>query len=906
MSRREALWRIQMSGSDHVIDLRYLNLLYLPEEIGNLTHLELLNLGKNRLMTLPSEIGCLKHLKSLYLDKNQLTELPQEIGELTQLRMLYLGSNQLADCPASLGRLKNLETLELEDNRFTLFPSAIESLLELEVLDLHGNRIRALPPGIGGLSRLRSLDLRFNNLEDLPDELALLDNLKVLLLEGNPLTGLPPALRQAGAGAVLSYLRSRAGKSGEYWDAQAYVLGPRSSGKTSLVRRLAGNDFNLQEEPTLGIRVTQTRLNHPDKGGITMNLVLWEVGRQRVFEATHNLFGAERALFLVCWDGTRDPERSGLYFWLDQAGAKNPRTPVLLVATHGDRESPDLDVEALRTAFPQVVGFWPLSCRSGEGLEELKTALAEHFCHLPHMGEVRPVVWIKALAELRAAKHINYLDLDRFWGILAKAGLAVQEDREVLFRWLREMGEILLLEHEGEAPLVVLRREWLAELVDRVLREPALSQSGGLMAVSLLKKVIWTGLPPSVVRQVLMYMARCDLAYPKGQDREAWIVPLCAHRQPADYGSLWKWKRNQVGTVNLAARFQLDVEVPIGLISWLVVRLRRFSLGCEWRHGVLVADDVEKRNLGLVMAVPYRRLILLNVAGPDPGNFFALLCDALEQIFSCHRSLSFTMTLGEGGMAGDSRQTGETEPPFPWETRDPGADSEPEPLLILNWDNHAAAVARLYRQRREGEPRRSGSRNLECWLQREFLRQFRELQRREDCSVPNLFALRPIGKKSQWRKEVMRQKMELQLYCQEPGAWHPTVIGGRYELKNLGHFLEGFLPYFRRLTGALTLATPWEGPWTGMADRIFLDTFADDVALMQDLLSRLVPQAAWSEEQPPELQSDPEQDRTCLAALRRLLVGVDPSEDWGGLMKTETPEGHLLWLCGDHRRKYLP
>ncbi len=42
-----------------------------------------------------------------------------------------------------------------------------------------------------------------------------------------------------------------------------------------------------------------------------------------------------------------------------------------------------------------------------------------------------------------------------------------------------------------------------------------------------------------------------------------------------------------------------------------------------------------------------------------------------------------------------------------------------------------------------------------------------------------------------------------------------------------------------------------------------------------------------------------------LRALRLLLDEVDPKQQWGGLRKVLTPEGHYLWLCEYHAKEYL-
>jgi hypothetical protein len=41
-----------------------------------------------------------------------------------------------------------------------------------------------------------------------------------------------------------------------------------------------------------------------------------------------------------------------------------------------------------------------------------------------------------------------------------------------------------------------------------------------------------------------------------------------------------------------------------------------------------------------------------------------------------------------------------------------------------------------------------------------------------------------------------------------------------------------------------------------------------------------------------------------LRALRKLLDEVDRNQEWGGLKKVLTPEGHYLWLCKEHAEEY--
>ncbi len=41
-----------------------------------------------------------------------------------------------------------------------------------------------------------------------------------------------------------------------------------------------------------------------------------------------------------------------------------------------------------------------------------------------------------------------------------------------------------------------------------------------------------------------------------------------------------------------------------------------------------------------------------------------------------------------------------------------------------------------------------------------------------------------------------------------------------------------------------------------------------------------------------------------LRALLSYLNVVDPHKIWGGLHRTLTPDGHILWLCDNHYQQY--
>lgn len=168
----------------------------LPFELFQLTSLKILSLWGNPLMFIPHEIGQLVNLTVLYLWGNQLTSLPPEICQLARLEELYLGNNELMSLPYEFSQLVSLTTLGLSDNKLTEFPSQIGQLVNLTHLYLGNNNLTTIPSTIGKLKNLVEFDLRHNLLTSIPHKIEQLTKLTKLCLRFNQLTFLPYEIGQ--------------------------------------------------------------------------------------------------------------------------------------------------------------------------------------------------------------------------------------------------------------------------------------------------------------------------------------------------------------------------------------------------------------------------------------------------------------------------------------------------------------------------------------------------------------------------------------------------------------------------------------------------------------------------------------------------------------------------------------
>ncbi|XP_031795862.1 leucine-rich repeat and death domain-containing protein 1 isoform X2 [Sarcophilus harrisii] len=102
----------------------------------------------------------------------QLTQVPDELSNLTQLEILDISHNTIKELPKNIGELKNLVTFKANNNLIGLLPLSFESLNKLQHLNMSGNRLTTLPNSLNNLSSLREINFDENPLVKPPAEIC--------------------------------------------------------------------------------------------------------------------------------------------------------------------------------------------------------------------------------------------------------------------------------------------------------------------------------------------------------------------------------------------------------------------------------------------------------------------------------------------------------------------------------------------------------------------------------------------------------------------------------------------------------------------------------------------------------------------------------------------------------------
>ncbi|NUN99439.1 MAG: hypothetical protein HUU01_02350 [Saprospiraceae bacterium] len=148
--------------------------------VAQISTLKILELNVN---PVPKEVGLFKNIEELIIwggvDLGNPQQLPDELFELTQLQVLLMNFNYFEKIPDAIGKLKNLKTLALHECVFESLPGTIGELTNLEFLNLRENpSLKSLPESLGQLTQLKTLYLDgLPQLTELPLSLNKLTNL---------------------------------------------------------------------------------------------------------------------------------------------------------------------------------------------------------------------------------------------------------------------------------------------------------------------------------------------------------------------------------------------------------------------------------------------------------------------------------------------------------------------------------------------------------------------------------------------------------------------------------------------------------------------------------------------------------------------------------------------------------
>jgi internalin A len=284
------------------------------EPLSALENLEVLDVS----LTEIDNLAPLKHLKNLLQLNISFTQVKSldSLKHLTKLKTLNISSNRINDITA----LKPLENLQALDMVYTQINDLIPLLnkSKLNFLNLASTFVDDLNP-LKDLPILQ-LDISSTLVSDISPLKNFIESGLIVTKETDrgdisvfncPLVNPPRYIVEQGNKAILSYwydLETK--KSSINNQTKLIFIGNSRAGKTSLWQFLKDRIYKEQADSTHGIK-TEIWDSETLETGDNQNLAahIWDFGGQEYYHATHRLFLADNAVYILVWE--KDSNKQG-------------------------------------------------------------------------------------------------------------------------------------------------------------------------------------------------------------------------------------------------------------------------------------------------------------------------------------------------------------------------------------------------------------------------------------------------------------------------------------------------------------------------------------------------------------------------------------------------------------------
>ena len=618
-----------------------------PAELGKLTNLTRLILGSSRLRRVPAELGKLTKLASLDLGSNQLRTVPAELGNLTKLTTLDLGINKLRSVPAELGKLTNLTTLDLRANQLTSVPAELGKLAELEVLYLAHNELRDVSR-LMGLRKLKRLDLSRNQISELPSGIVNLgveirwewDGKNGVFLADNPLESPPVEVVRRGREAVRRWFEALEEEGATRLnEVKVLLVGYGGAGKTSLVRKVRTGKFNKKEVKTHGVRIEDWKIK---VGGEDITVHFWDYGGQGIMQATHRVFFSHRSLYVLVIDARQesDPEE-----WLKNIESLGGESPVLVVINKTDEHVFGLNEPDLRRKYPNIKGFYHVSCKSGDGIELFKRGLKEHLAEVEMIGIRWPKRWAEVRERLGRLRR-DYITYSEYEAICSERKVVQEERQKEMIGILHELGVMLHFPDRHLQDTEVLNPEWVTSGIYKIINSEEVKKYQGKVPRGRLGHIFNVERLPDEGRSggrkrrrysekeqgyIVDVMNKFELCY-ELDDRTILVPDVLGEKEPTE---------GLPEGADLRFYFEYDFMPALVMPRFMV------KSGCDldtdlcWRTGAVLKNDSFK-SMAVVRQDKHRGRIYVEVSGGQARDYFATIRKTILEINGSFEKLDVT------------------------------------------------------------------------------------------------------------------------------------------------------------------------------------------------------------------------------------------------------------------------
>jgi len=570
--------------------------------LKNLKKIKELNLHGIGLICDISALKELINIKTLWLGENNIEDI-SPIQDLINIRDIDLSNNQINDIWA-LKRLKNITRLDLNSNYITNI-SVLSEFKKIETLDLTNNNIKILPKWICDFPKMN---------------ISLNDNYKdgFIFLNENPLESPPIEIVTQGKEAIKLWFANE--DKIPVNEAKVLFVGEGASGKTSLIKQLMWKEFDKDEPQTRGIDINDlsVKVNYTD-----ITLHLWDFGGQEYMHSTHQFFLSHRSLYVLVLDGRIDEKK---YYWLRLIEAFGGNSPIVVVMNKIDRNPAfELNRSELLRKFPNIVGFFRLSCASRKGIDEFLEGLSK----IAESLEMVKTSWVRKWFNIRnklAEVTKNYISYSQFLSICKEENENDEHAQDVLLNYLDNLGVLLHFREFDLHDNHILNPHWVTNGVYRIINYTPIELAYGKMQLTWLREIFKKrtetdfDYPDEIQPFIVSLMKRFELCF--ALDSESVLVPdLFDVREP-------EIEIDKIKALKII--IQYEDFLPKSVLPRLVVKMHK-HIATYWRTGIIFKNPTNDTR-AVIFADEERFKLQIFIEGDYKRDYYTILRNNIYEI----------------------------------------------------------------------------------------------------------------------------------------------------------------------------------------------------------------------------------------------------------------------------------
>ncbi|MBK6930458.1 MAG: leucine-rich repeat domain-containing protein [Saprospirales bacterium] len=631
--------------------------------LSGLTNLQNLNCSSTQVSDL-SPLVNLINLEGLYFYSTQVSDL-KPLASLTNLKRLAYSSEQLSDL-TPLANLTNLRELRCPSTQVSDL-TTLANLSNLQVLECSFTRVSDLSP-LANLSNLQVLDCCSTQVSDLSlfrtkietgipvKWLAWYDHRNednntdwrkrpAILVRNCPLIIPAVEFAQESPQAVRDYFEELGDNSSRLNEVKVIFLGEASAGKTSLVKRLIGEDFDSKESQTHGIRIRRAPFKMDD--GDTVTAHLWDFGGQEVMHATHQFFLSQRSVYVLLLNSRNDDQAEK---WLRHAASFGGRSPVLVVLNKID-ENPSFEVnrKTLKEKYPQIRDFYRVSARSRDGIDVFREALRSEIDRADTRCTPFPPHWLAVKMHF-SNMEADYIEEAEYHRVCVQHGVLRPLSQEVLLQFLHDLGVVINFRNLKNFGTQILNPLWLTNGVYRIINSEIVANTGGLLREADFDAVINDPryhksnagdrvfeYPKNKLLYIVRVMQEFELCFPL--DACTYVVPQLLPVPEPDF-------KPEGAMLRFVIHF--PEFLPDSLFPRLMVKLHTFIRAGEdkhlimWRKGMVLHKPNIFNALAQVRWDKEDQKILVDVCGDERRRFLSFIRETIKEIIGNFTNVNFS------------------------------------------------------------------------------------------------------------------------------------------------------------------------------------------------------------------------------------------------------------------------